>query len=457
MRKIFLLICLLGGLSLSAQQLDIIASSSDITRLRTMQQVGLLKDYISLIMREDVFDEDITNYYSEQALQLFCQEAKVIVKYNEKETIFAPIEFFKILPLDKERIVDLDSIEVIDFYFSHWDSVSDSSAVSKTWTMPLNKMSLLDDIEYNDNKILVHRERTPNGYEWIAPLGNLYVSVSKDFILDKGIQDSSEAIIQTDKSLKQTITPALHNMSFNKLLDRELYFSKVKLIDEFIKRFNGEEIYPNANSLKETDRINNIIALFDFHSLKKDANILSYGEDFVTAIVRDSIQLHYSDTDWYAKIICNGFLGKKEVQFALYLKVESRGEDMYKWVLIGAEGEIFDLKPTEVKKVLPKRGEIDESSFILPNAHEVSFMSLAGITKNNAKNIMSFVEKDFRTNQLSVFLTLVNKGMLTISTTQDAEFVFCQVPNYLFKVKKFVREEKNSGWLIYSLEKISEE
>ena len=58
---------------------------------------------------------------------------------------------------------------------------------------------------------------------------------------------------------------------------------------------------------------------------------------------------------------------------------------------------------------------------------------------------------------MTVFVTLVNKGLLTFDYVEETEFYFLQVPDYIFSINYYEREEKNSGWLIKEVKEISQE
>lgn len=227
------------------------------------------------------------------------------------------------------------------------------------------------------------------------------------------------------------------------VLNKTMYEARVKLLDEFYARFNGKEQRKDVGE-KYADRKSNILMLLDFSRFKsKEDSCFIAAEAFTNKVVNNSILLNYADPYWFAKVKCHGLLAKKEVDFLLYLSVEKRGKDMYKWVISDAEGSIFSTSRNIDHKEL----------FLRPNDHEQSFMSLARTTEETSQYIDDFVKDGYESDALSVFLTLVRCGQLQIDYTSEVEFVYLQVPEYIFSVKHFERETLNAGWLICSIEK----
>lgn len=231
-------------------------------------------------------------------------------------------------------------------------------------------------------------------------------------------------------------------------IDSKLYKARVKLIDEFFDRFNGKKSRPD---IKETDtlyRKKNLLVLFDSALFKANKEkTLEEVKDLVDTIVTSKTQINYSDTTWFAKAVCHGKFKGKEVTFVLYLTVENRKEDMFKWVISKAEGELFKLKPS--KKA--------ENIMLMPDDHETNFMSLHRITTEKDDYITNYAQKNFAVDETSVFFSYVYSGLLDIENINELEFTFLQVPGYIFTVKDVFRETLNSGWLISSYEKMDEE
>lgn len=229
-----------------------------------------------------------------------------------------------------------------------------------------------------------------------------------------------------------------------KALDKDLYNSRVKLIDEFIDRFNGDEISPNLSPNDSMLLEKNICNLFDMEMvMEQPDSVRSAIIEFAQEAVASGVKLNYSDSTWYAKALCMGKLKSKPVEFTLFLRVEPRCRDMYKWVISGADGDIF--------KLTPSGG--DEKVMIGPDSHETNFMKLYDLTNVKDDYITLYAQNSYQVDPTTVFYTLVYNNLLNIEGVVDLEFTFEQIPNYVFSIKNFERDSSNAGWLISRLEK----
>lgn len=225
------------------------------------------------------------------------------------------------------------------------------------------------------------------------------------------------------------------------MLNSDHYHGRVKLVSEFMQRFNGEEknpyIDPNATDVEKI----NLCQLFDIeYFIKNRPEVEPKAFQFIDSVMQNNVKIHYSDAEWYAKVKCVGTFKGKEVTFPMYLTVEPRGKDMYKWVIADVEGKIFDLTPSRTS----------DKIMLLPNEHESNFMRLNSITseKDDYITLYSSKNENENENRLTVFNTLVYYGYLNVDYVTDIEYTFLQVPGYTFTIKEYERESTNSGWLI---------
>lgn len=225
-------------------------------------------------------------------------------------------------------------------------------------------------------------------------------------------------------------------------LNRNQYLAKVKLMDEFFARFNGDEVRPNLTK-KYADRKSNILFLFDLSKFKSKADKnFKLAEKFAKEVADSNYCLRFESPKWDACVKCHGTLNGKQVSFLMHLVVEERdSSNMYKWAIANVEGDIFKTSKDRPHKNL----------FVMPNDHEQFFASIRKISTEAYRFVDDYMVDSYKTSALSVFATLVRNGALKIDYVSDLHFIFSQVPNYKFVVKYFDRESENAGWLIDSV------
>ena len=222
-------------------------------------------------------------------------------------------------------------------------------------------------------------------------------------------------------------------------LNTYLQRTRVGLVDEFIDRFNAKETHPDIPLSTPDSKKKNLLMLFDIYMFKstKDPRYKE-AQQMIDEIINKKIKINYSDETWTALAHCQGVVGGKNVKFDIYLTVEKRGKDMYKWVISNVKGSIFDVSPKNKTKNI----------MLYPDDHETNFISLHRMTTEQPGNVSRFMNNDFNYNATSVFVFLVYNGLLKINYVDDLEFIFTQVPGYTFHIRYFQREKNNAGWLI---------
>lgn len=220
------------------------------------------------------------------------------------------------------------------------------------------------------------------------------------------------------------------------------YRLKVKQLDEFMRRFNLQDVpslFQNEDTLLQETY--GMTAVFDFQLVKNRKDEV---KEFVTTMLENKVKLNYTDSNWIAVAHCNAIYKGKETPLTLELATEKVKDFIYKWVIIGASGEILELKPLKQNPGLA----------ISPVDNEVNFISLKHITSKEGQNILNYKGKSAQLDAMSVFFALVNSGQLQIKNVQQLEYKFTIAPRYEFTVRNFVRDAMNSGWLIADFHKL---
>ncbi len=211
----------------------------------------------------------------------------------------------------------------------------------------------------------------------------------------------------------------------------------IKQLDEFILRFNLKELIVKPEYTQNWKKANRIL-LFDRSYYLQNKSFLN---KFIEDIENQKVTLNFEDTTWFAIADCDVIFKGKRNKLTLVLQPELIIDDMYKWSIVDAIGSFLELTPKTTSNELK----------ILPTDNDVNFISLQSITTTNSLNITLYNKNNHTNDRLSVFNCLVYNKMLEIKYVENLTYCFKQVCGYEFYVKKFVREEKNAGWLIYDV------
>lgn len=215
---------------------------------------------------------------------------------------------------------------------------------------------------------------------------------------------------------------------------------QVKQIEEFMVRFN-REVTPIVMDSTTTHRDVKMLALlFDSDVLKRRSGEVV---EFAETMLRDDVKLHFTDTTWIAVANCKVKYKKKQHDIVLYLRTEHIEGQMYKWVIMQAEGDLLLLRPQKRSK----------SYKISPTDNELYFMQLADITSTEPENILNYSNQRYKPDQTSVFFALVASGQLEVEYVEKITYYFL-TPHYNFSVNYYSREGTNSGWLISDFNKV---
>lgn len=215
---------------------------------------------------------------------------------------------------------------------------------------------------------------------------------------------------------------------------------QIKQIEEFMARFNREETPIVMDSTTTQKDMKMLALLFDADVLEQRSGEIV---EFAETMLRDNVKLHFTDTTWIAIANCKVKYKKKLHDIVLYLRTEHIEGNMYKWVIMQAEGDLLILRPQKRSK----------SYKISPTDNELYFLQLADITSKEPENILNYSDHRFKIDQTSVFFTLVASGQLQVEYVEEITYYF-QTPHYDFSVNYYSKEGINSGWLISDFNKL---
>ena len=232
--------------------------------------------------------------------------------------------------------------------------------------------------------------------------------------------------------------------------DESKLYAESKQVNQFFRRFNGEEdekgnrYYPTDKQYQNVKlRKKYIGILFDesnsgiSHVLKKDftESILSNSEASI---------LDFHGGNWFAEVSVLLQMNGIDRVATLYMELEQNHLG-YKWVINKAHADWLD--PYYV------RDSIKIGRFLHPMSHELDFMNLRKAFAQS-DSISQFAAKSFKPDHLSVLLYETKKGNLKFKSVELVRFHFFQIKGWYFEISDFNRSGYNTGWLISNLVKL---
>ncbi|HAH59363.1 MAG: hypothetical protein PHW35_09240 [Lentimicrobiaceae bacterium] len=244
------------------------------------------------------------------------------------------------------------------------------------------------------------------------------------------------------------------SQSFNSLLgDESILYAQTKQVNQFFRRFNGEEDTRGNRYYKDDLQYRNAELRRKYLNVLFDYNNSSITDPMRKAFITDVLNskqpviLDFHQGQWFAEVATRFKYKGQEKDLTLFLKLEPETGG-YKWVFTNvyfkAYHEMFS------------NDTVTGSHFLHPLSHELDFMNLIRVFKD--KNYVElYTEKSYRPDFLTLFLYEFKKGDLQYVTVKNVKFHFFQVPGWYFELSNFNRPGTNSGWLISSLLQLKED
>ncbi len=238
---------------------------------------------------------------------------------------------------------------------------------------------------------------------------------------------------------------------YNQTEDESSLYASTKQVNQFIRRFNGEEtlrgkrLYPKDKKYRSKKiRQKYLTNLFN----NENSNLKTLKTEFIN-FVNSKSEPKYFDfygENWFAEISTKFTFNGVEKDVILFLKLEKQTGG-YKWSISGVNANFLEeyFKPSVPKGV----------KFIHPMSHEIDFMSLRKVFKNN-KQIDYYAVNSFSPDYLTLFFYFVKKGNLVYKQVIDVKFHVFQIKNWYFEIQYYNRAGDNTGWLISNLLKVSD-
>lgn len=214
----------------------------------------------------------------------------------------------------------------------------------------------------------------------------------------------------------------------------EWFKADVTTMSEFRERFN-KCVSDGKDSLSYEQRMKGLLSLFN-----RSSEAINEKQDtvrtFVEYVLEQKPNLSFSDSLWYAEVLCVIKHKGKQHDLRLVLRTEFVDQDIYRWAFCGVNG-------------LHEAGILCDSAFgfIEPLDNDLNFIGMDSRLQKDYKNAFGYQSADSQISQLSIFLYLLQDHQITIEFIDKIKYHFLNIPEYVFIVEHSTTV-MNSGWLI---------
>ncbi len=228
----------------------------------------------------------------------------------------------------------------------------------------------------------------------------------------------------------------------------DIFVARIKQFNEFADRFNLKSDF-NGNPADSAfrarmSRERMIPLLFDLKDPRIQVSGKEYSgdyvkmkEDFIRNVVQNNILLYkYSQgiiAEARSRIIYKG----EPQTIRLFLVQETVGDDMVKWILYSAKGNILNIFKTDTSMI----------RFIPPSSNETDFINLKRALEDT-DHLQYYASQDYEPDYLTLFFSYIRSGLIKFEYVEEVVYHIIDIPGWYIKVKDFNRNELNSGWLI---------
>lgn len=221
----------------------------------------------------------------------------------------------------------------------------------------------------------------------------------------------------------------------------EWFKADVTTMSEFRERFNRCVDFKDTISVEQRTR--GVLTLFNRSSesvYTKQDTIKS----FIEYVLNKKTYLSFSDSLWYAEVLCSVKYKGKQHDVRLILKTEFVDTDIYRWAICGVNG-------------LREASILNNTSFgfIEPIDNDLNFIGMDSRLQKDYKNAFGYKSTDSKISQLSIFLFLLQEHQLSIEFVDKIKYHFLSIPGYVFIVEHSTAP-MNSGWLINDISMLSD-
>ncbi len=234
--------------------------------------------------------------------------------------------------------------------------------------------------------------------------------------------------------------------------DESVLYAETKQINQFFRRFNGEEDEEGNRYYQKDKRFREIELRKKYLSMLFDNQNPSLSNKIKSEFARevtdksDPVILDFHGGEWFAEVNAKFIYKGKEENAILFLRLQEEKVGS-KWILTQAYfapfAQLFSSDTT---------GGV---AFLHPMSHELDFMNLRKVFQDNKAKVDQFTARGYQPDFLSILLYEIKNNHIRFKTVMNVKFHFFQVEGWYFQLSKFNRPGYNRGWLISDLVQVT--
>lgn len=224
------------------------------------------------------------------------------------------------------------------------------------------------------------------------------------------------------------------------------FLYEVKLVDEFIERFNNEadcylrrqcrEMYGTDSMITRPRMLRSL-----FHKGQPWGATV---DSFVTDVLQHNYTIDFTDSNWYATIECIMRYKGKELVVPITLRIQTAdGASQWKIAGVGAipmpQGAVASVPPAA-----------RPAPFLPTSSHGTDFAVFHQVFTPRGISPAYFDDHALQGQGGSLYAA-IHSGAMQFSYVRAMQFHFLNVPGWIFTVTHIARKDTNTGWLITAL------
>jgi hypothetical protein len=233
--------------------------------------------------------------------------------------------------------------------------------------------------------------------------------------------------------------------------DESKLYAESKQVNQFFRRFNGEEDEKGNRYFPGNKQYRNIKLRKNYLSILFDESNSGIGSSLKADFVKNVLDkaevsvLDFHGGNWFSELHAVFTMNGKDQPVTLFMELE-KDHLGSKWVIHKVYADMF--VPYFV------RDTTRIGRFLHPMSHELEFMNLRKAFASS-DSISQYTVKRFVPDHLSILLYEIKKGNLKFKSVNRVKFHFFQLPGWYFELSQFTRPGYNTGWLISNLVKVN--